>query len=244
MPPAVSPVTLTSPYASEQRVSTPLDPLDVVVGASPIPEQQRVDTQVPNTLLTSSTTRTTPLPPVSHSYRTRSATTLVGIPADNSAQQATLAEEDLVPSPLPCTIASITRVRSITHLAHANGAAATALNLNVDGTPLTYRSAKLGPDRDRWQAAEDAEISRLLETPVMFPRLPSEQPPDRRGDTTYYNPQTKEKVTADEKVYRIRGTIGGDRINYSGATQANTAAMPVVKMLLQSAVSEDANFTT
>ena len=45
-------------------------------------------------------------------------------------------------------------------------------------------------------------------------------------------------------VYRIRGTIGGERINYNGATKANTAAMPVVKMLLQSVVSDDAEFMT
>ncbi len=45
-------------------------------------------------------------------------------------------------------------------------------------------------------------------------------------------------------MYRIRGTIGGDRINYTGITKTNTAAMPVVKMLLQSVVSDDADFMT
>jgi hypothetical protein len=78
----------------------------------------------------------------------------------------------------------------------------------------------------------------------MYPRHLHDQPLDRRKDTTYYNPQTKEKLKDNEKVYRIRGTIGGDRINYTGITKANTAAMPVVKMLLQSVVSDDADFMT
>ena len=46
------------------------------------------------------------------------------------------------------------------------------------------------------------------------------------------------------KVYRIRGTAGGDRINYDGPTKANTAALSTVKILLQSVVSDDANFMT
>jgi len=127
---------------------------------------------------------------------------------------------------------------------HANNAQTTSLNQNEDGTPLTYRTAKSGPNKDSWQLAEDAEISRLLDSATMLPKHPNDQPTERRKDTTYYNPQTKEKITNDEKVYRIRGTIGGDRINYTGSTKANTAALPVVKMLLQSVVSEDAEFMT
>jgi hypothetical protein len=46
------------------------------------------------------------------------------------------------------------------------------------------------------------------------------------------------------KVYRIRGTAGGDRINYDGSTKANTAALSTVKLLLQSVVSDNANFMT
>ena len=93
-----------------------------------------------------------------------------------------------------------------------------ALNLNQDGTPLTYRTAKSGPNRDQWQTAEDTEVSRLIDSQTMFPRHPQDQPSDRRKDTTYYNPQTKEKLKDNEKVYRIRGIIGGDRINYTGIT--------------------------
>jgi hypothetical protein len=47
------------------------------------------------------------------------------------------------------------------------------------------------------------------------------------------------------KVYRIRGTAGGDRINYDGpTTKANTTALPTVKILIQSIVSDTANFMT
>ena len=46
------------------------------------------------------------------------------------------------------------------------------------------------------------------------------------------------------KVYRIRGTAGGDRINYDGPTKANTAYLFTVKTLLQSVVSDSANFMT
>ena len=123
-------------------------------------------------------------------------------------------------------------------------AAQPALNLNADGSPLTYSTAKKGPNTTHWQDAEDTEISRLIDSVVMHARHPHEQPADRKKDTTYYNPQTKEKDTDAGKTYRIRGTIGGDRINYTGVTKANTAAMPVVKMLLQSVVSDDAEFMT
>ena len=71
------------------------------------------------------------------------------------------------------------------------------------------------------------------------------QPLDRRGDTTYYNPKPKEKYDDQmNKVYRIRGTAGGDRINYDGPTKANTASLSTVKILLQSVVSDNANFMT
>eukprot|EP01035_Chromulina_nebulosa_P069550 gene69550-biopygen40254 len=79
----------------------------------------------------------------------------------------------------------------------------------------------------------------------MHPIHLSQQPIDRRTDTTYYNPKPKEKYDDDmQKVYRIRGTAGGDRINYDGPTKANTAAMSTVKILLQSVVSDDAKFMT
>ena len=140
--------------------------------------------------------------------------------------------------------ANASSVESNVSIDLAQPAVPPTLNLDTTGAPLRYKTAKKGPNKDSWQTAEDTEISRLLDTPVMYARHPHEQPADRRQDTTYYNPQVKEKIVDNEKTYRIRGTIGGDRINYTGITKANTAALPVVKMLLQSVVSDDAQFMT
>ena len=132
---------------------------------------------------------------------------------------------------------------TINHLASANSAA--SLNVNPDGSPHTFRTAVHGAERDSWKNAEDIEISRLLDTTTMHAIHLEEQPLDRRSDTTYYNPKPKEKYDDDmNKVYRIRGTAGGDRINYDGPKKANTAALSTVKLLLQSVVSGNANFMT
>ena len=72
----------------------------------------------------------------------------------------------------------------------------------------------------------------------------AEQPLDQIGDSTYYNPQVKEKAVEGSTTYRVRGTIGGDRINYPGPTTARTAAMPLIKLLLQSVVSDNKRFLT
>jgi hypothetical protein len=134
-------------------------------------------------------------------------------------------------------------LRNIDHLAQANAAA--PLNVNLDGSPLTFKTAKHGAERPHWQDAEDVEINRLIDTTTMHGIHLAQQPLDRRGDTTYYNPKPKEKYDDDmNKVYRIRGTAGGDRINYDGPTKANTAALPTIKILLQSVVSDNARFMT
>ena len=176
-----------------------------------------------------------PTPTPYHRHLTRSSTAW-----------ARLASTPLTPSVFsePHNTRSIGWTRHVSHLSMALGA--TSLNLNADGSPLTYKTARAGPDRAQWYAAEDVEISRLLDTVTMRPMLRATQPTDRRRDTTYYNPKPKEKLGLDNlsKLYRIRGTIGGDRIHYSGDTKANTAAMPVVKMLLQSTISEDAQWMT
>lgn len=119
----------------------------------------------------------------------------------------------------------------------------TALNLAVDGTPLTYAKAIRGKSEAHWRQAEIEEFDRLFASNTMKPIQPHDQPACRRKDTSYYNPQIKEKEDSKgKKTYRVRGTIGGDRINYPGDTAASTAAMPVVKILLQSAISDDSNW--
>ena len=122
---------------------------------------------------------------------------------------------------------------------------ASSLNLDARGQPLTYRSAKAGKNTLHWQRAEGEELQRLLDTCTIKAIHAHEQPTHRRGEGTYYNPQVKEKLASDgSTTYRVRGTIGGDRIRYPGPTTARTAAMPLVKLLLQSVVSDNKRFLT
>ena len=118
------------------------------------------------------------------------------------------------------------------------------LNLTPDGRPLTYRLAKQGLEVGHWEDAEADELSRLMDTNTINPIFQHQQPMDRRKDTTYYNPQVKEKMDQGVKTHRVRGTIGGDRINYPGDVAARTADMEVVKALLQSTLADDADFMT
>ena len=79
----------------------------------------------------------------------------------------------------------------------------------------------------------------------MRPIHAHDQPEARCRDTTYYNPQTKQKRDASgNTTYRIRGSAGGDKIHYDGPTSALTADMSVVKLLLHSVVSDQASWMT
>ena len=112
---------------------------------------------------------------------------------------------------------------------------AATLNLDDLGRPL-----KSGPNTLYWQQAEGGKIQRLLDTATIRAIHAADQPNERSGEHTYYNPQVKEKEASDgTTTYRVRGTIGGDRINYPGPTTARTAAMPLVKLLLQSVISDN-----
>lgn len=99
------------------------------------------------------------------------------------------------------------------------------------------------PNRAHWQDLEDKyrnqQANRLQARPCFH-----EQPLDRRKDSTYYNPQTKKKLKTMKRptVFVVLSAATFDRISYKGITKANTAAMPVVNMLLQSAVSDEAEF--
>lgn len=124
-------------------------------------------------------------------------------------------------------------------------AVATSLNLAPDGSQLTYAKAIRGKEQLQWRVAEEEEFARRFLSKTMRPIHGKDQPSDRRGDTSYYNPQIKEKYDSlGNKTFRVRGTIGGDRINYPGETSADTAAMPVVKLLLQSVISDDVKWMT
>lgn len=116
------------------------------------------------------------------------------------------------------------------------------LNLNPDGSPLTYKGTLTGPNAAEWRRMDAAEISRLINSGTMTAIHISEVPLDRRSDITYYNPQVKEKYDAvkDELRRRVRGTFGGDRtkMNYPGLVTQSTADLVTVKLLLHSVVSD------
>ena len=144
----------------------------------------------------------------------------------------------------PAMTDRVTQLDTKKTLAQASQTSAT-LNLDELGKPLKYRTAKAGPNTIQWQQAEGEEIQRLLDTHTIRAIYPSEQPIERKGESTYYNPQVKEKTAIDgSTTYRVRGTIGGDRILYPGPTTSWTAAMPLVKLLIQSVVSDNKRFMT
>ncbi len=99
------------------------------------------------------------------------------------------------------------------------------LNFDVNGTPLTYRSAKNGPDRLVWERAEADELIRLLDSETIVPIKYSDIPEDRLiGDIVYYNPVVKQKRNYD--------------------VSARTASLETVKMLIHSVVSSNKKWRT
>lgn len=216
-----------TPDAEQQRVQIPLPPVlttitspaapwHPIIVAPPPPEQRVTSTEI------APSTPSQP-PPTHHDV-------LPNVLLIPSEQPPTV---PIPPSP------PVTRQHTARQRAHA------ALNLSADGSPLTYSKAKAGPDAARWLQAESEEFDRLFTSHTIKPIHQSNQPPDRRRDTTYFNPQTKQKIDSlGATTYRIRGTAGGDRINCTGPTSAQTAAMPVVKLLLHSVVSEHKRWMT
>lgn len=118
------------------------------------------------------------------------------------------------------------------------------LNLDAHGKPLTYTSALAGPNQSDWSQKNDEEIIRLLLSDTLDPILHDNIPRDRLKDIAYYNPQVKEKMKDGEVIRRVRGTVGGNVIDYPGDVSAPTAEMAVVKLLVQSTISKDAEWMT
>ena len=118
------------------------------------------------------------------------------------------------------------------------------LNLDDDGNPLTYRVAINGPEAAQWHQAHIVEWERIFTTKTGRPIHLLDMAVDRRGDISYYNPKPKEKFENGSKTYRIRGTIGGDKVNYPYDVRARTAHTDIIKILLTSVVSDHANFMT
>jgi hypothetical protein len=117
------------------------------------------------------------------------------------------------------------------------------LNLDSSGRPLTYSSAKRGPDKENWTLAELEEITRLILSGTLFPILHSAIPHDRLRDVVYYNPVVKQKLNPDGTIkFRVRGTAGGNLLSVPYDFSARTASLDVVTLLLHSTVSDNKNW--
>ena len=122
-------------------------------------------------------------------------------------------------------------------------AALSSVDLDTAGQPLTYRTAISGPDRQAWQSAHAAEWLRLIETSKCISFVPFHTKPTGKR-ATYYNPQVriKDRPTGPEK--RVRGTAGGDKVQYTGDVSADTASLQTIKILWNATCSEHADWMT
>ena len=116
---------------------------------------------------------------------------------------------------------------------HAN----TAVDLDEDGNKLVYHRAKAGPNGHIWEAAAGTEITKLIDSKTGRWIHVTDIPKGRKA--AYYNPRCRTKIKNGELVYRVRGTIGGDKVDYDGDTAAYTASMQAFKILCNSIVSTE-----
>ena len=117
------------------------------------------------------------------------------------------------------------------------------LNLNEDGTTITYRKSHSGPHAEYLAQADSEEIERLFTSGTLRPIQPHEIPPDKT--ITYVNPVCSEKLRDSGDIkFRTRATIGGDLIDYPYSTTAVTAQLESIKILLNAMISDDIPFAT
>ena len=113
------------------------------------------------------------------------------------------------------------------------------LNLDDDGKPITNRTALKSIHRDAWLIEHAKEIKNLMITGTIVPRRQNEQPLDRRKDTKYYSPQVKEKLADDSTVIRrVRGTFGGNNLDYPYATTSPVADRTLINIHQQSVLAD------
>jgi hypothetical protein len=119
----------------------------------------------------------------------------------------------------------------------------TAVDLDAEGNKLTWGNALRSPEGDIWLQKHGEEISRLFDSDTIRLTLSMNLPPGKKP--AYYNPQVRTKIKEGVLQYRVRGTIGGDKVMYDGDTAAHTASMQLIKIFLNSVVSQkDAKFMT
>ena len=111
-----------------------------------------------------------------------------------------------------------------------------AIAKHMDPATPKYSDVLLGPDAALWRFEGDEEIRRLISwSKTMLAIKHTEVPSHKKA--AYYNPQCKIKVKEGVTVRRVRGTIGGDKIEYEGNVTAHTSTIVQLNCLLNSVVS-------
>ncbi len=120
-------------------------------------------------------------------------------------------------------------------------------NLDSDGKPLTYSSAKRGPDRLAWAKAEAEEIMRLILSGTIVPIAHNLVLQERwnSNEIVYYNPVVKQKRNDDGSIQlRVRRTAGGNLLTFPYDVSARTASLDTVKLLVNSVISGNYSWMT
>jgi hypothetical protein len=136
------------------------------------------------------------------------------------------------------------RLRAMAAMAVSdNFAGAASVVAQAPVAPLTYKAAKKGPHRLKWERAESEEFTRLLEDYGGTIKFIHESDKPHTRKASYYNPQVKIKVKNGVEEFRVRGTYGGDKGDFVGDVTAWVADMTTLKLLLNATISEaDTNF--
>ena len=120
---------------------------------------------------------------------------------------------------------------------------ADTIGLDQSGIPLTFKTAMAGPHKDLWTTHLSEEYDRLFETGTITWDGFETKPKEKKA--TYFSIQVKEKRRTDGTIKRrVRGTVGGDKIEFTGERSSSTASMECLKCLLNCVVSEDAHWST
>lgn len=101
--------------------------------------------------------------------------------------------------------------------------------------PKNFKAAMHSAHQEQWEQANYEEFQRFEDTETLIFINKTSIPKGRK--VAYYNPQIKQKTSNGNTTYRIRGTIGGDKVDYPGMVAANTADLKAIKLLLNSVLS-------
>jgi hypothetical protein len=120
---------------------------------------------------------------------------------------------------------------------------ADCIGLDPLGNPLTFRTAMSGPNSEAWTIHLSEEYDRLFDTGTITWDGFITKPGNKKA--TYFSIQVKEKRRADGTIKRrVRGTFGGDKVEFTGERSSSTASMELLKCLLNAVVSENAHWCT